>query len=63
MTEKDYFIKDVNKMNSFYKDFESTFEKRKNELRSQVNGLAEANLRASLITLARKDVDLLIASG
>lgn len=60
---KDYFIKDVNKMNSFYKDFESTFEKRKNELRSQVNDLAEANLKASLITLARKDVDLLIASG
>ncbi len=60
---KDYFIKDLNKMNSFYNDFESTFESKKNELREQVKLLAETNLKSSLITLARKDVDLLIASG
>lgn len=60
---KDYFIKDLNKMNSFYSDFESAFEAKKNELREQVKILAAETLKSSLITLARKDVDLLIASG
>ena len=60
---KDYYIKDLNKMNSFYGNFEATFESKKESLRAKVKGLAETNIKQLLTKLAIKDVDVLLASG
>jgi len=60
---KDYYIKDLNRMNSFYDKFEQRFEKKKEQLRKQVDQFSLGSIKTALTGLAYKDVDLLLATA
>jgi hypothetical protein len=60
---KDYYIKDLEKMNSFYKEFDTIFENKKKEVRNEIDQIGLDQIGDKMRKLARRDVDLLLATA
>lgn len=58
--DKEYYIKDLNSMQDFYKEFESKFKERTRIIRENVTGSEINDLKNLLIDLARRDIDLIV---
>jgi len=61
-----FYIKDKDKMESFYKEFEARLDNRKKEVRqdaTDINGEDLKKVATSLRQLAAKDVEALVATG
>lgn len=59
----EYFVKDLDKLQSFYRDFEATFEAKKAEKRAQVITPSKDGIRALFRNIARREVQLLLSLG
>jgi hypothetical protein len=56
-----YFVQDLEKLQDFYNNFEKRFEIRKEEVREKVISPAKEGLRIVLSSIARKEVQLILA--
>jgi hypothetical protein len=59
----EYFVKDLDKLQQFYQNFEVTFDNKKREKRMQVIDPAKDGIRAVFRNIARREVQLLLAIG
>lgn len=59
----EYFVKDLNKLQQFYQNFETTFDNKKKEKRSQVIDPSKDGIKAVFRNIARREVQLLLAIG
>lgn len=60
---KEYYIRNQQTLQDFYKDFETRFEERKNQVRSQKIDPKLASIKLTLATLASREIQLLLALG
>ena len=60
---KEFFVKDLNKLQQFYQNFEESLESKKNQKRAQVIEPAKQGIQAVFRNLAQRDVQLLLAIG
>ena len=61
--QTEYFISNLDKMQNFYKDFDTVFEARRHQVRAKVKSDYLATSRVQLELVARHDVELLLALG
>lgn len=57
----EYYIRDAEVMQNFYQNFDEKLEQRKNERRAQVVTPAQEAIRLTMRTVARKEVQLILA--
>lgn len=64
--DKEFYIKNKDKMEKFYQEFEQRLKERKKKIRSEVTNVSGSDLQevvTSLRQLASKDVEALLATG
>ena len=61
--EAEYYIQNIDSVQNFYTEFDARFEKRKLERHAQVIEPAQNIIRLTMQTIARKEIQLLLAVG
>jgi len=61
--QSEYFIKNMDTMQNFYKDFETTFEAKRKHVRSDIKTKYLATVKTQLEQIARMDIELLLTVG
>tara|TARA_Y100000389_G_scaffold177628_1_gene190073 strand:- start:10015 stop:14094 length:4080 start_codon:yes stop_codon:yes gene_type:complete len=61
--EKEYYISDLKKMESFYENFDENFTARRKFIRDKIVENGTTKMKATLTRLARLDVDAILAIG
>lgn len=60
---KEYFIKDLNRMNSFYETFDKKFEEKKAKVKKGIEDSNLTGIKSALSNIAYRDIDLLLATA
>lgn len=59
----EYFVKDLDKLQQFYQNFEQTLENKKSQVRSQVIDHNKLNFRETFKIIAQREIQILFALG
>jgi hypothetical protein len=59
--DKEYYIKDLDTLQNFYKEFDSIFKNRTRQVREKVTNADVDDLKKLLVDLARQDIDLIVS--